>query len=50
MARKPETKRNKKLVQLRDKKGLSFRELARFFDINVKTAWMIYQRNKDKKK
>ncbi len=48
MKGKPKIKRNKKLVQLRNKKGLSFRELARFFNIDVKTAWEIYQRDKDK--
>ncbi len=42
--RPPKNRRNKRLVELKDK-GLSYRELGRLFDVSAKTAHRIYQRH-----
>ncbi|GIW70348.1 MAG: hypothetical protein KatS3mg101_1095 [Patescibacteria group bacterium] len=50
MARPPKEKRNKQLVELRakDPKTYTFRELARIFNIDIRAAWEIYNRDKSK--
>lgn len=40
----PNQKRNRQLVERRDKRGLSFRVLAAMFDISPTTAFEIYHR------
>ena len=39
-------KRNKRLVKLRDRGGLSFSELGRLFGINKSRAYQIYKNEK----
>ncbi|MFA6096714.1 MAG: hypothetical protein WC788_03760 [Candidatus Paceibacterota bacterium] len=44
---KPQTKRNKRLVEMRNK-GCSYGELAKIFGIKRPTVFEIYNRDKEK--
>lgn len=40
------TKRNQRIIELRDKKGLSFETIAKHYGITKQTAHEIYHRDK----
>lgn len=48
MGRKPYIERNALIVELKDKKGKSYRQIGKIFDLSVKTVWEIYGREKER--